>query len=177
MTQLLTAKTWAAESDARIYALKRSGMNDLAKDLGLNPADFSSQVKLMVGIRKRIRDLLNGDGPVKVPALTPVERDQEREESEAAGDRVQQIGALLAQCTAEELRVVNRALRDAWNNVERKTAREWKVGDRVYFESAKRGRIEGKIEAILPKNVRVRQDGGFGLPWRVSPSLLRPLTK
>ena len=166
MTHLDYAKLWAAESDARIYALKRGGMNDLAKDLGMNPAEYSSQTKLMLGIRKRIRDLLNGDGPVRIPEAA----------AEAPKDLgpVRDIALALRQCTPAQLREVNDLLRAEWKRAERKAARQWKVGDRVWFEG-KRGRVEGTIEALLPKNIRVRQDGGFGLPWRVSPSLLRPL--
>jgi hypothetical protein len=162
---LQTAKNYADATDSQIYALKRGGMDKLATALGMDPKAYSSQVKLLAGIRHRIRAALAGDavsvGKAPQADLGPVRT----------------IEMALKQCTPEQLRQVNKALKAAWRNTEAKVAISFAVGDEVWFVGRSGDKVEGVITKINQKTIQVKQTNGknpgFPLTWRVSPSLLR----
>ena len=54
----------------------------------------------------------------------------------------------------------------------RQVKNQFSVGDRVWFNSRKGTKIEGKVSKINRKNIVVSQDNSY-VSWNVTPSLLK----
>lgn len=74
----------------------------------------------------------------------------------------------------DELNAVIAAVKLQRNWLARSTARSLTVGDRVRFDAGRRGFILGEVTKVNPKNILVKQDGGF-TTWRVQASLLEKI--
>ena len=70
----------------------------------------------------------------------------------------------------EDVREAFTILRARQDVLAKELKKSFKVGDLVWFNS-KRGRVEGKVVRILPKNVAVNSTNGLG-NWRVYPGNL-----
>ena len=70
----------------------------------------------------------------------------------------------------EDVREAFTILRARQDVLAKELKKSFKVGDLVWFNS-KRGRVEGKVVRILPKNVAVNSPNGLG-NWRVYPGNL-----
>ena len=70
----------------------------------------------------------------------------------------------------EDVREAFAILRARQDLLAKEMKKSFKVGDLVWFDS-KRGRVEGKVVRILPKNVAVNSTNGLG-NWRVYPGNL-----
>ena len=70
----------------------------------------------------------------------------------------------------EDVREAFTILRARQDVLAKELKKSFKVGDLVWFNS-KRGRGEGKVVRILPKNVAVNSTNGLG-NWRVYPGNL-----
>ena len=70
----------------------------------------------------------------------------------------------------EDVREAFTILRARQDVLAKELKKSFKVGDLVWFDS-KRGRVEGKVVRILPKNVAVNSTNGLG-NWRVYPGNL-----
>ncbi len=88
---------------------------------------------------------------------------------------------LLDECTTiEELRVVQRIVRERWSSVsaqaERKARADLCPGDSVEFTTRRGWVVKGKIRRMLLKNIEVVEGATIGgaVPrtWRVHPTLL-----
>lgn len=69
-----------------------------------------------------------------------------------------------------EIREINAAVRFAYDKAVRAAPRQFKKGDRVQFKSRDGRIIEGTVEKVMQKNIRVKTDDGMG--WRVGATLL-----
>lgn len=87
---------------------------------------------------------------------------------------------LLDECsTIEELRVVQRIVRERWTSMSAQVARKVRAdlspGDTVEF-TTQRGVVKGKIRRMLLKNIEVVEGatigGAVSRTWRVHPTLL-----
>ena len=58
-----------------------------------------------------------------------------------------------------------------WNALATMSVMKFRVGDKVQFDSAKRGTVSGKIMKVNRKTVKVRADDM--VMWTVSPGLLK----
>lgn len=74
----------------------------------------------------------------------------------------------------DDLIEVIRAVKDRRNWLARSTARSLTVGDRVRFDAGRRGFVVGAVTKVNPKNILVKQDGGF-TTWKVQASLLEKI--
>ena len=70
----------------------------------------------------------------------------------------------------EDVREAFTILRARQDVLAKELKKSFKVGALVWFNS-KRGRVEGKVVRILPKNVAVNSTNGLG-NWRVYPGNL-----
>jgi hypothetical protein len=73
--------------------------------------------------------------------------------------------------TVEDLRDINLALKQRWNELESRGALNFKIGDSVKF-NAKRTVQFGIVKKVNRKTVAVLVGN---VTWRVTPSLLRPV--
>ena len=76
----------------------------------------------------------------------------------------------LMRLNMEDVREAFTILRARQDVLAKELKKSFKVGDLVWFNS-KRGRVEGKVVRILPKNVAVNSTNGLG-NWRVYPGNL-----
>ena len=73
----------------------------------------------------------------------------------------------------DDLKRVSDSLRRHWNVLTAESAREFRVGDRVEFQTKDGRRVIGTVDKINRKTVGVTPDDG-GAGWRVGPSILKP---
>lgn len=71
----------------------------------------------------------------------------------------------------EDVRAVIEAVRHAQRMMDHTQAMKFGYGDKVCFDSKYGMRVNGIVIGVLPRNIKVRADGGT--VWKVSPSLLR----
>jgi len=75
------------------------------------------------------------------------------------------------------LREISSIIKEVWNESNREHAIKYRVGDKVWFNSPKFGRIEGEVTRVNLVNLKVRATKGLKLGnWKVAPSLLHMLT-
>ena len=84
------------------------------------------------------------------------------------------LNAIRNMNNADLIKVVG-AVKDQRNWLARSTARSLTVGDRVRFDTGDwRGFVVGAVTKVNPKNILVKQDGGF-TTWKVQASLLEKI--
>ncbi len=76
--------------------------------------------------------------------------------------------------TIDGLRDIQRAVNQRRSELESRSALEFKIGDSVKFGTKCRGTQEGIVKKINRKTVAVLVGG---ITWRVSPSLLIPVSR
>lgn len=87
--------------------------------------------------------------------------------------RFMEISKLISQVdNIEDLTVISNLLRDRYSYLQTRTARAFRMGDRVSWYSAKRGgmKLFGIVQKVNKKTIKVRTNEG--VLWSVSPSLL-----
>lgn len=78
---------------------------------------------------------------------------------------------LSSNLTNDDIRVLQNALREAWDINTRKAKYAFRVKDRVQFTNSRTGRLViGEVTKLAIKNVQVRSTEGVN--WTVSPNLL-----
>jgi hypothetical protein len=75
--------------------------------------------------------------------------------------------------STKDLRTVSTAVKDRWNLITARTARQFNEGDRVRW-SGRRGPQEGVITQVNRKTIKVlvADKGSLPVRWSVSPNLL-----
>lgn len=74
----------------------------------------------------------------------------------------------------EDLRVLQEAMREAWDLNTRKAKFQFRVGDKVQFHNSRNGMlVKGTVTKIAIKNIQMKADTGGN--WNVSPTLLQKL--
>jgi len=84
------------------------------------------------------------------------------------------IRDIFAVDTIDDLRDINLALKQRWNELESRGVLNFKVGDSVKFNAKRRGVQTGIVKKVNRKTVSVLVGNAT---WRVTPSLLTPLHK
>lgn len=79
------------------------------------------------------------------------------------------IRDIFAVATITELRDINLALKQRWNELDARVALTFKVGDSVRFNAKRRGVQVGTVKKVNRKTVAVLVGH---TTWRVTPSLL-----
>jgi hypothetical protein len=82
------------------------------------------------------------------------------------------IRDIFAVATIDELRDINLALKQRWNELDARVALNFKVGDSVKFNAKRRGSHIGIVKKVNRKTVSVLVGN---TTWRVTPSLLAPM--
>lgn len=86
--------------------------------------------------------------------------------------KVMQVADLINTMDQKELNEVVECVKLRRQFFLRKAIRSVVVGDRVWFDSGRRGRIRGVVTKINRKTIGVRADSG--VDWRVHASLINP---
>jgi hypothetical protein len=77
-------------------------------------------------------------------------------------------------CDITDINQAWKVLQEAHRWAQQKIARNFYVGQRVSFDSRKRGiKIYGRITRVNIKSISLRAEGGYG-NWKVSPDYLTP---
>lgn len=78
------------------------------------------------------------------------------------------------QMNNEELNDLVEAIKMQRQFLARSTVRSLIVGDRVRFNSGRRGVVEGKVTKVNTKNVKVQQDNAYTV-WNVPANMLEKI--
>jgi len=77
-------------------------------------------------------------------------------------------------CNVDEIKQAWKILSDSYRWAQQNIARNFYVGQRVSFDSRKRGvKVFGRITRINTKTISLRAEEGMG-NWKVSPDYLKP---
>jgi len=82
-----------------------------------------------------------------------------------------QLLDLISSCNSDDLKDASTMMKARWNALATMSVMKFRVGDKVQFDSAKRGTVSGKIMKVNRKTVKVRADDM--VMWTVSPGLLK----
>lgn len=97
-------------------------------------------------------------------------RDQIRRETRMIAEQAE---------TFEDLKEMNREIKDAWTALSRKLAANaqvgFRVGDKVEFVKRNGFVVRGTVDKILQKNILISEDDGLFKKWRVHPSYLKKI--
>lgn len=85
--------------------------------------------------------------------------------------RTQEAITLILSMNNDELSEVTQAVKTRRTFLARDTARSLQTGDRVHFDSGRRGRVTGVVQKINIKNVLVRESNSH-TTWRVPAHML-----
>lgn len=86
------------------------------------------------------------------------------------------IRNMLHRASREQLMDLNHTVVDLIRHKAAELAITFKIGQKVEWDSQKRGEVmRGVVTKVNRRTIKVKTDKG--MPWRVSPVLLRPLTK
>jgi fatty acid/phospholipid biosynthesis enzyme len=86
------------------------------------------------------------------------------------------LAAAIRKADREELNMMIRIIKERQAELVKLESSSFKVGDTVQF-MAQGDLIVGDVTKVNRKTINVRRTNGFGVTWRVSPSLLKKVEK
>ena len=86
-------------------------------------------------------------------------------------DELKTISTLIAKASRQDLDKVFKSIQSRETVLTRNATKSFRVGQRVQFDSSKKGQVVGTIEKINSKTIIVKSGS---TKWKVTPSLLSP---